>query len=68
VGISLFPSDGHDFDSLLIRADAAMYGAKAAGKNQLRLASDSPPAPVAKVAQVAAVTGAAEDLRSAPQV
>jgi hypothetical protein len=45
-----------------------MYGAKAAGKNQLRLASDSPPAPVAKVAQVAAVTGAAEELRSAPQV
>jgi diguanylate cyclase (GGDEF)-like protein/PAS domain S-box-containing protein len=68
VGISLFPSDGHDFDSLLSRADAAMYGAKAAGKNQLRLASDSPPAPVAKVAQVAAVTGAAEELRSAPQV
>jgi diguanylate cyclase (GGDEF)-like protein/PAS domain S-box-containing protein len=43
VGISLFPSDGHDFDALLGKADAAMYGAKAAGKNQLRLASDVQP-------------------------
>ncbi len=40
VGIALFPSDGHDFDALFGRADAAMYRAKAAGKNQFRLASD----------------------------
>lgn len=46
VGVALFPADGHDFDALLARADAAMYAAKAAGKNQLRLASDaSSPAP-----------------------
>jgi|GEM_PF-2036911 len=39
VGIALFPADGQDFDSLMVRADAAMYAAKAAGKNQYRLAS-----------------------------
>jgi diguanylate cyclase (GGDEF)-like protein/PAS domain S-box-containing protein len=42
VGIALFPADGQDFDSLMVRADSAMYAAKAAGKNQYRLAS--PPA------------------------
>jgi len=40
IGIALFPADGQEFDSLLLRADEAMYAAKAAGKNQLRLASD----------------------------
>ena len=40
VGVALFPADGQDFESLLSRADSAMYAAKAAGKNQLRLASD----------------------------
>jgi diguanylate cyclase (GGDEF)-like protein/PAS domain S-box-containing protein len=39
VGIALFPADGQDFDSLMVRADAAMYAAKAAGKNQYRFAS-----------------------------
>lgn len=42
VGAALFPSDGRDFDSLLGKADAAMYAAKAAGKNQLRLAGELP--------------------------
>ncbi len=43
VGIALFPADGQDFDALLARADSAMYGAKAAGKNQFRLAADALP-------------------------
>lgn len=40
VGVALFPADGHEFDALVQRADAAMYAAKAGGKNQLRLASE----------------------------
>lgn len=40
VGLALFPADAQDFDALVQRADAAMYAAKAGGKNQLRLASD----------------------------
>ncbi len=39
VGIALFPADGQDFDSLMAKADAAMYAAKAAGKNQYRFSS-----------------------------
>jgi len=44
VGIALFPGDGHDFDTLLAQADAAMYAAKAAGKNRYQLAADLQPA------------------------
>ena len=40
VGIALFPSDGHDFETLLTAADGAMYAAKAAGKNRYLLAGD----------------------------
>lgn len=36
VGISLYPNDGIDPEQLLKHADAAMYSAKAAGKNQAR--------------------------------
>lgn len=43
VGVALFPGDGHDFDTLLGQADAAMYAAKAAGKNRYQLASDLQP-------------------------
>jgi diguanylate cyclase (GGDEF)-like protein/PAS domain S-box-containing protein len=39
VGIAVFPADGQDFDSLLRRADAAMYVAKQAGKNRCAFAS-----------------------------
>ncbi len=40
VGVALFPDDGSDFEALLVRADAAMYSAKASGKNRLRFASE----------------------------
>ena len=37
VGISLYPRDGRDAQTLLSRADAAMYAAKQGGKNAYRL-------------------------------
>jgi len=36
VGISLFPHDGTDFETLLRNADTAMYHAKQQGRNQFR--------------------------------
>lgn len=36
IGISMFPSDGSEFDVLLKHADAAMYSAKEAGRNTYR--------------------------------
>jgi two-component system CheB/CheR fusion protein len=36
-GLVVFPSDGIDFDTLLKHADMAMYQAKSAGRNSLRL-------------------------------
>ena len=39
VGIAVFPTDGQDFDSLLRRADAAMYASKQGGKNRCTFAS-----------------------------
>jgi diguanylate cyclase (GGDEF)-like protein/PAS domain S-box-containing protein len=37
VGISIFPSDGVDSDSLIVNADRAMYAAKKKGKNNFQL-------------------------------
>ena len=36
MGVSLFPRDGHDVETLVKRADAAMYEAKALGRNTVR--------------------------------
>ncbi len=36
IGISLYPTDGHDLDSLLKNADAAMYRAKDHGRNSFK--------------------------------
>ncbi|MBC7684301.1 MAG: EAL domain-containing protein [Bdellovibrionales bacterium] len=41
IGISLFPEDGNDCDSLLKYADTAMYHAKNCGKNNAKLYSSS---------------------------
>jgi diguanylate cyclase (GGDEF)-like protein len=39
IGIALYPGAGETVDELVKRADAAMYDAKRAGKNQARLAA-----------------------------
>ena len=36
VGIALYPQDGDDFDTLLLKADTAMYKAKEAGRDTYR--------------------------------
>jgi diguanylate cyclase (GGDEF)-like protein/PAS domain S-box-containing protein len=36
IGVALFPTDGHDLESLLKAADLAMYAAKADGGSRLR--------------------------------
>lgn len=50
VGIAVFPTDGQDFDSLLRRADAAMYASKQAGKNRCTFAAQPPADPVTPAA------------------
>lgn len=40
IGISLFPTDGTTFDSLLKQADTALYQAKDAGRNAYRFFSE----------------------------
>jgi large subunit ribosomal protein L10 len=43
VGIAFAPDDARDAQTLLMRADTAMYAAKRAGKNTFRCAEDFPP-------------------------
>lgn len=42
IGICLFPDDGMTLESVMAAADAAMYQAKALGKNKYQLAESSP--------------------------
>ncbi|HOZ65278.1 MAG TPA: GGDEF domain-containing phosphodiesterase, partial [Burkholderiaceae bacterium] len=41
IGVTLFPQDGADFESLLQKADTAMYRAKEAGRNTFRFFDES---------------------------
>ncbi|AIF49989.1 diguanylate cyclase domain-containing protein [Pelosinus sp. UFO1] len=40
IGVSIFPKDGEDADTLIKKADNAMYQAKAAGKNTYRFSNN----------------------------
>lgn len=39
IGITIFPEDGHDIDTLISNADVAMYQAKQAGRNNFQFYS-----------------------------
>lgn len=41
IGIAIYPDDGHDQETLLKKADTAMYHAKAAGRNTYRFFTEA---------------------------
>ena len=43
IGVACYPSDGLDFDSVLEKADQAIYTSKSGGKNRVTLFSALPP-------------------------
>jgi diguanylate cyclase (GGDEF)-like protein/PAS domain S-box-containing protein len=49
IGISLYPRDAADADELLRHADAAMYGAKAAGRNGVTVYNGDPHEPLERL-------------------
>ena len=42
IGVSIYPMHGEDGETLMKRADQALYGAKRAGKNDYHMASVQP--------------------------
>jgi diguanylate cyclase (GGDEF)-like protein/PAS domain S-box-containing protein len=52
IGISIFPSDGHDVDTLMRHADVAMYHAKQNGRNAFRFFSPEMNAHVVERVQI----------------
>jgi PleD family two-component response regulator len=44
MGVAVFPENGETMDALLRAADAALYEAKAAGRDRVVLSGDSEPA------------------------
>ncbi|MEJ2228083.1 MAG: diguanylate cyclase [Alphaproteobacteria bacterium] len=49
VGIAVYPDDGHDWDTLLKKADSAMYTAKESGRNTYRFFSEQPQTNIAEI-------------------
>jgi diguanylate cyclase (GGDEF)-like protein/PAS domain S-box-containing protein len=73
IGIAIYPEDGVDFDTLLKKADTALYHAKDAGRNDFHFFSESMNAgAVERVALEARLRGALENkefmLHYQPQV
>ena len=53
IGVGLYPDDGKSTNELMARVDAAMYEAKARGRDQIRLVSE-----VAEISELAPGDGA----------
>ncbi|HEU4949060.1 MAG TPA: GGDEF domain-containing protein [Kribbella sp.] len=52
IGVAVYPADGSGVDDLLLRADRAMYAAKAAGRDKVRLAADCLSADLARLGRM----------------